>query len=234
MRAFGLLVLRSRLQPLVDAPGCLGDVFGGHLLGFGERFCEPVLLLVDAVDLPQMAPHLLLKLLAVALGRLLPGERVLVGGSFGLGAVEEEGLERDEALVGRKLHGLREDRLEDGADPLAPESVHRRVVERGHAAKPHEMDALARGALDLARRADACRVGVDDDLEHHLRVVGARAASGVERAEPGGVDGFDDGVRDSHQVALGDRIGQVGGKQHHLALVAGLENGLRHGTPCST
>ena len=107
----------------------------------------------------------------VPVGGLFPDEGELVRVGLYLRAVEEVGVERDVPRPREHRDDLQEHVFEDGAYPLRAEAVHCVVVERMHAAKPHEVDVLPRGLGDFAARVDPDRLGEEHNLQHHRGVV---------------------------------------------------------------
>ena len=226
-----LLVLRAlahalAADALVDPARGLGDGLGvdlGRVVG-GQR----LLLVVHLVDGREVGAHPGPELLLVPPGRLRPHEREPVGVGLDLGAVQEVGVERHQAHVREELDDLGEHLLEDGPHPLGAEAVDRAVVERPHAAYPQEPDVLAGGPRDRAAGVDPGGVGEQHHLEHHLRVVGGRAAAGIEGRQRRPVDGAHHHVHDARHRALRHQVAYVRRQQHRLVLHAGLEPGLRH------
>ena len=225
------LVLRGPLQALAYPPRHLLDVVGRRLAGLGHVAEELVLLVVQVVDLVHERADPRPQLLAVPLGRLAPGERVLVGVGLDLRAVEEVGVERHVAELGEHEHHVGEYVLEGAAQPLGAEPVYRHVVQRRAAGQPQEVDVGARRLGYPARGVDAARVSVDDDLEHHARVVGRGAPAGVERPERREVQRLDDLVDDARHVVPRHHLGQVERQQPHLVLAVGLEGRFGHRKP---
>ena len=221
--------LRRPLQPRVYRPGDPGDVPAGHLGALlGQQGRERLLGLAEPVDLLVLRPDLGLQLGAVALDGLPPDEGVAVGVGLDLGAVEEVGGQVEHALLREQGHQLGEYRLEGGPYALGAEAVHGHVVEGRHAGEPHEADVLPGGPRYLPAGVDAAGVGVEHDLEHHRRVVRRGAAPGVEPHEPPPVEGLHDGVDRAGHGVLGHKLRYVGRQEHELALLVGLEGGLRH------
>ena len=86
-------------------------------------------------------------------------------------------------------------------------------------------DVLATAALDPARGALADRVGVGEQADHHLRLVGGGAVAvgavgGVERLDVELVDRLD---HEPGEVIGGQPVTQVGRQQQRLVAIAGEE-----------
>jgi hypothetical protein len=97
----------------------------------------------------------------------------------------------------------------------------RRVVGALVGADHPEGDVLPAAALDRARGALADRVGVDEEGDHHLRVVSGgvavRSVGGVEGLEVELVDRLD---HEPREVIGGQPVAQVGWQQQRLVTVA--------------
>ena len=155
-----------------------------------------ILLSDGIVNLAQKRTYLLLQFCPVLHHRLLPDEGVLVGLRLYLRAVDVLHLEADEATFGKDQHQLREHVVDLLLDAVA-EVVDGLVVGLVITGQPYEMHVPLERVLYLAARVDVVHVAVDDDLEHHPGMVGARAAVMVQ------------GVYAPHVQAVNNRIDQT-------------------------
>ena len=110
----------------------------------------------------------------ISLPRLLPDEAVLVRLGLYLRPVDVLHLKTDQATLGKDQHQLGEHIVDLVLDTVA-EVVDRLVVGLVITGQPDEMNVTPERALYLAARVDVVHVAVDNDLEHHPRVVGACA-----------------------------------------------------------
>ena len=148
------------------------------------------------VYLAQKCTYLLLQSCPVLHHRLLPDEGVFVRLRLYLRPVDVLHFEGDEATLGKDQHQLREHVVDLILDAVA-EVVDGLVVGLGITGQPYEMNVTLERVLHLAARVDVVHVTVDDDLEHHPRVVGARTVVVVQ------------GVYATHVQAVNNRIDQT-------------------------
>ena len=118
----------------------------------------------------------------------------------------------DEPRVGAEAEHLAEE-IGEGLLVAGAEAGDRRVVGDLVGADHPEGDVLAAAALDPARCALADRVGVGEQRQHHLRLVGGAAVAvgavgGVERLEVELVDRLD---HEPGEVVLGSQSRRSGG-----------------------
>ena len=162
-----------------------------------HRLIQGGILLGDGfVDLAQQRTYLLQQFFPVLHHRLLPHEGVLVRLGLYLRAVDVLHIKADQATLGKDQHQLREHVVDLVLDAVA-EVVDRLVVGLVITGKPDEMHVPLERVLYLAARVDVVHVTVDDDLEHHPRMVGIRAAVIVQ------------GVYAPHVQAVNNRIDQT-------------------------
>jgi hypothetical protein len=139
-------------------------------------------------------------------------------------AVDRDQAGGDEPGVGAQPKHLREE-LRQGLLVADAEAGDRGVVRHLARGDHAEGDVLAQAALDRPGRALADRVGVDDERDHHLRVVGRAAVAvpaigGVEAAEVERLDRLD---HEPGEVVLVEPLAQVRGQQHRLLSVTAKE-----------
>ena len=166
-------------------------VLGGILLGDG------------IVNLAQQHPYLLLQFRTVLHHRLLPDEAVLVRLGLYLRPVDVLHLKTDQATLGKDQHQLGEHIVDLVLDTVA-EVVDRLVVGLVITGQPDEMNVTPERALYLAARVDVVHVAVDNDLEHHPRVVGACATVIVQGVDALHVQAVDNRIDQADRVVRGN------------------------------
>lgn len=120
--------------------------------------------------------------LALPLHRLAPYEGVLVRLRLYLRAVYILHVQRDQPLGTKKEDELGKDVVYLVLHTVA-ETVDGNEVRLLVAGQPDEVDVTLQSLLYPAAGIDVVHVGVDDNLQQHLRVVGAPATLPIQLAE---------------------------------------------------
>ena len=176
---------------LIGDGGRIHQLLLGHALGIRPEF-------VDLVGYPSDA----------CLHGLAPDEGVAVGGRLDLGPVRIDGVQAYQLFLDHELHDLGKDVAQGILQMAAPEPVDRIVVRAVHADEPHEADVVPAELLDAAAGVDVAHVGVDQQLEHHPRMVGRTASAGICFQKRIQVNRLDDAVDDAHRILLFNKITQ--------------------------
>jgi hypothetical protein len=218
--------LRFRRALLVEPALCIAQPGTAALAGLerGRQLVAAALaeaLVLLAVELFGLGEDLLCK-------RLVVGVAVLRGVGVELRAIDREQRHRCQAGVGAERQHLPE-QLCERLLVAAAKARDRRVV--GALVGRHDSHryVLEAGALDGARGAPAGRVAVEQERDHHLRVV-RRAAVAV--CAVAGVEGLEIELLGRRQdepseVVVGEPLAQARRHQQLLVAVAGQEV-LRH------
>ena len=153
------------------------------LRGKAYRLVIGSLVLCDGVvNLREQDLYLLHQLRTVPLHCLAPYEGVLVGFRLYLGAVYILHVQRHKTFCAEKQHKLGEDVVYLGLHAVA-ETVDGDEVRLLIARQPDEVNVALQGFLYLAAGIDVVHVGIDDNLQEHLRVIRTATAFLVQLAE---------------------------------------------------
>ena len=82
------------------------------------------------------------------------------------------------------------------------ETVDGHIVGTFLCGQPYVMDVTQNGTFYLPARVDVVHVGIEDGLEHHLRVIGTTTAFSVQFLEILQIKTFDYGIDNAHRVVF--------------------------------
>ena len=153
----------------------------------------------DLVNLLQQDTYLLLQLRTVLLHGLAPYEGVFVGLGLYLGAVDVLNIQSDKTFIGQDQHYLCENVVYLILDAVA-EAVDRDEVRALLRRQPYIMNIALKLPLYLPAGVDVVHIGVDNHLEHHLRMIRAATLFLVQFPEVLQVKTLDHTVNHANRV----------------------------------
>ena len=142
---------------------------GGSQL-HGCVFCR-VFLYNGLIHLLQKDANLIQQPCTVLFDCLTPDKSIFVSLGLNLGAVDILHVKTDETLVGKDKNQLREDVVYLLFHTVT-ETVDGYEIRMLMTGKPDIMDVTQKKLLDFTAGIDIVHVSVDNDLEHHLRMIG--------------------------------------------------------------
>ncbi len=145
--------------------------------------------------------YFILKLCSVLLDGLPPYKGVLVGFGLDLRSIDILHIKRYKAALGQQQHDLCEDVVDLFLYAVA-EAVDRHKIRSFLRRQPDIMDVALHLTLYIAARIYVVHIGIEDDLEHHLRVVGTPAAFTVQFFELPQVKTLDNGINNAYRVVF--------------------------------
>ena len=102
-----------------------------------------------------------------------------------------------ELVLDQHSHGLGEEVVDDGREPVLAEEVDGVEVRDLHPAQPHEVNVALQEFLHLTPRPLILEVGIKHDLDEHTGMIAAGPTAFITVLDPNDVEIVNDGVQDA-------------------------------------